>query len=84
MGSTHLPGKVGRTLCGSVTNRIVAKNTTCIACQNGGKSPGSQRKTFDQDWSRKCIVCESSPVVPETGMCGPCTTGESETIGGNW
>ncbi len=32
----------------------------------------------------KCEVCEGEPVVPETGMCGPCTFGEAETVGGNW
>ncbi len=38
----------------------------------------------DPDWSRKCSVCEASPVVPVTGMCGPCTFGEADTAGGNW
>jgi hypothetical protein len=36
------------------------------------------------DWSRTCSVCGSRPVVPLTGMCGPCTFGEAETAGGNW
>ncbi len=36
------------------------------------------------DYSRKCIVCDASPVVPETGMCGPCTFGEADTADGNW
>lgn len=36
------------------------------------------------DWTKKCEVCDATPVVPVTGMCGPCTFGESETIGGNW
>ena len=35
------------------------------------------------DWSRTC-VCGGSPVVPETGMCGPCTFGEADTASGNW
>jgi hypothetical protein len=38
----------------------------------------------DPDWSRTCKVCEARPVVPSTGMCGPCTFGEAETAGGNW
>lgn len=38
----------------------------------------------EPDWSRKCSVCESSPILPLTGMCGPCTFGEAETAGGNW
>jgi CO dehydrogenase/acetyl-CoA synthase alpha subunit len=36
------------------------------------------------DWSRKCMLCKASPIVPMTGMCGPCTFGESETVDGNW
>lgn len=36
------------------------------------------------DWKHRCIVCGQKPVVPLTGMCGPCTFGEAETYGGNW
>jgi hypothetical protein len=36
------------------------------------------------DWSGKCENCGASPIVPVTGMCGPCTFGEAETVGGNW
>ncbi len=36
------------------------------------------------DWSRKCEVCGASPVLPATGMCGPCTFGEADTAGGDW
>jgi hypothetical protein len=36
------------------------------------------------DWTRKCEVCGQTPIVPLTGLCGPCTFGEAETIGGNW
>ena len=46
------------------------------------------RHTFDPenrpDWSGKCEVCEQSPIVPATGMCGPCTFGEASTANGNW
>lgn len=38
----------------------------------------------EPDWEGKCEVCGQSPIVPETGMCGPCTFGEAETAGGNW
>lgn len=41
-------------------------------------------KKIKPDWSKKCEVCGNSPIVPMTGMCGPCTFGESETAGGNW
>ena len=43
-----------------------------------------QEKISAPDWKRKCSVCGEKPVVPETGMCGPCTFGEAETAGGNW
>jgi len=36
------------------------------------------------DWNGKCEVCGASPVVPATGMCGPCTFGEADTVNGNW
>lgn len=36
------------------------------------------------DWSKTCESCGATPVVPATGMCGPCTFGEADTAGGNW
>jgi hypothetical protein len=36
------------------------------------------------DWSQQCEVCEATPIVPLTGLCGPCTFGEAETANGNW
>ncbi len=36
------------------------------------------------DWSGECSTCGSSPTVPATGLCGPCTFGEASTAGGNW
>lgn len=38
----------------------------------------------EPDWEGECEVCGESPIVPITGMCGPCTWGEADTIGGNW
>lgn len=38
----------------------------------------------EPDWTGKCSNCGASPVVPVTGMCGPCTFGEAETAGGEW
>ena len=43
-----------------------------------GEEPG------EPDWESECEVCGTVPIVPETGLCGPCTFGESETTGGNW
>lgn len=38
----------------------------------------------DPDWEGECEVCGQSPIVPLTGLCGPCTWGEADTAGGNW
>jgi len=39
---------------------------------------------MEPDWSGQCDVCEQSPIVPATGLCGPCSFGEAETVHGNW
>jgi hypothetical protein len=44
----------------------------------------SETQDTEPDWSGSCLVCGASPIVPMTGMCGPCTFGEAETAGGNW
>lgn len=36
------------------------------------------------DWDRGCMCCGATPIVPATGMCGPCTFGEAATIAGSW
>ena len=36
------------------------------------------------DYESECEQCGATPVVRETGMCGPCTFGEADTIDGNW
>ncbi len=38
----------------------------------------------EPDWTGSCESCGASPIVPVTGLCGPCTWGEAETAGGNW
>lgn len=44
----------------------------------------TNEEAFACDWTRECEVCDAKPVVNATGLCGPCTWGESETAGGNW
>jgi hypothetical protein len=39
---------------------------------------------FRPDWKGECEVCSQSPTVSATGLCGPCTWGESDTMNGNW
>lgn len=38
----------------------------------------------EPDWTKKCTSCGQSPVVPVTGLCGPCSFGDASTAGGNW
>ena len=44
--------------------------------------PGDRRT--DPDWDGECECCGQSPVVPLTGMCGPCTGSGGDTAGGHW
>jgi hypothetical protein len=50
--------------------------------------PKNRKKAKDEDtepdWGGQCEVCGESPIVPVTGMCGPCTFGDASTMGGNW
>lgn len=41
-------------------------------------------KGVTPDWEGHCELCGASPILPSTGLCGPCTFGEAETAGGNW
>jgi hypothetical protein len=41
-------------------------------------------KNMRPDWTAMCENCGASPIVPETGLCGPCTFGEADTADGNW
>ena len=51
---------------------------------SGEGNPEATREAFARDWTRGCEVCGEAPVVNLSGLCGPCTWGESETHGGNW
>ncbi len=44
----------------------------------------AEKEDTEPDWDVECIMCGMSPILPLTGMCGPCTFGEAETINGNW
>jgi len=39
---------------------------------------------FEKVWDVPCLVCDQVPTVRATELCGPCTFGEAETVGGNW
>jgi hypothetical protein len=55
--------------------------------KSGGKKQRQKKpkkKNTEPDWNGKCEICGETPIVPDTGMCGPCTFGEASTAGGNW
>lgn len=37
-----------------------------------------------KDHDTECEICEATPTVHPTGLCGPCCFGEVDTINGNW
>ena len=79
MKHREMPPREWCVKCGgnTLTNFVdVDGNPACKA--HGG------RDAFDKDHQRKCQVCKATPVVWATGLCGPCTWGEAETVGGNW
>lgn len=43
-----------------------------------------QKDQVRPSWTRECEVCGQTPVVPTTGLCGPCTWGEADTVAGGW
>lgn len=45
--------------------------------------PEAKREDVEPDWTKTC-QCGDTPIVPATGLCGPCTFGEADTAGGNW
>jgi hypothetical protein len=48
------------------------------------KAKKKSKKDMEPDWITPCEICGEVPMVPATGMCGPCTFGEADTAGGNW
>lgn len=47
----------------------------------------SERKEQDNPFEKMdvpCTVCGEKPTVRASGLCGPCTWGEADTINGNW
>ena len=42
------------------------------------------RDLLEPDWTKKCINCRQTPIVPMSGMCGPCHFGQASTMGGAW
>lgn len=55
-----------------------------VRLSNGVDCPLSDEAMTKPDWTKSCDNCGESPIVPATGLCGPCTFGEADTAGGNW
>ena len=62
---------------------MTVEKETCDECEEQTDSNGHCSCTRP-DWRYNCESCGESPVLPITGLCGPCTFGEADTIGGNW
>lgn len=62
-------------LCGDVVHQQWKDEEVNDLCRDCETEP---------DWDHECEVCGMSPILPVTGMCGPCTFGEADTILGNW
>jgi hypothetical protein len=52
--------------------------------QDAAKPTLKQYGLNEPNWFGECSNCGASPTHPQTGMCGPCTFGEAEMVGGNW
>lgn len=44
----------------------------------------SEPHKMEPDWTSECENCGATPVVSCTGLCGPCTFGEADTVDGDW
>lgn len=43
-----------------------------------------QKDKLRPDWRDECVNCSEIPVVPISGLCGPCHFGEADTMQGDW
>jgi len=46
--------------------------------------PTVQKGDLRPDWNARCLNCDSTPVVPLTGLCGPCNFGTAAAVNGDW
>lgn len=47
-------------------------------------SVAQTQKHFRPDHSRQCENCQQTPVVPLSGLCGPCHFGTAAAVDGDW
>lgn len=48
------------------------------------KDKKPNKKDYEPNWEGKCETCDESPVVPISGLCGPCHFGNSDALTGDW
>jgi hypothetical protein len=41
-------------------------------------------RKFRPNWNATCDNCGQKPVVPTSGLCGPCHFGTHEAVNGGW
>jgi hypothetical protein len=84
---------MGRSHCSAVASVVGAMRRLSGTTNARNRKRAERRRSHapersapdvEPDWTGKCSNCGSSPVLPVTGMCGPCTFGEAETAGGEW
>jgi len=44
----------------------------------------AEKNKLRPDWEKECGNCQETPVVPMSGLCGPCHFGEADTSLGDW
>lgn len=44
----------------------------------------SLQDQFRPNWHEFCVNCDAQPIVPMSGLCGPCHFGEADTMLGDW
>lgn len=79
-------------LCGTKEGKTVLKCAHCgrkvevndVLVEEIGEYDYVCEVCATPDWTKECIVCGQRPVHRVTGMCGPCTFGEADTINGEW
>jgi hypothetical protein len=42
------------------------------------------RREFRPKWTEICDNCGQTPVVPISGLCGPCHFGTADAVHGGW
>lgn len=96
--SKHTPNVRTRGCCGTIAQPATPHRNTCRHEAQRVRIQDARRRSKDllrrgiapaqaeiePDWSGLCEACGQSPIVPLTGLCGPCTFGEADTYGGNW